>query len=88
MAALRAALFIMEFEIWFFTKCLGRGSTVGGNRRRSFHSCISVWGLRHEDTDVLDPYGIEVGNPPEGYGDAWELNLHMIDTRGTVDSLW
>nr|GME20396.1 Stress up-regulated Nod 19 protein [Ipomoea batatas] len=42
---------------------------------------------RKTDTHVPDPYGIEVGNPPEGYEDAWVLNLHTIDTRGTVDSL-
>ncbi|XP_031104787.1 uncharacterized protein LOC116009795 [Ipomoea triloba] len=42
---------------------------------------------RQTDTHVPDPYGIEVGNPPEGYEDAWVLNLHTIDTRGTVDSL-
>nr|GMC73682.1 uncharacterized protein LOC109169218 [Ipomoea batatas] len=42
---------------------------------------------RRTDTHVPDPYGIEVGNPPEGYEDAWVLNLHTIDTRDTVDSL-
>ncbi|CAH9082919.1 unnamed protein product [Cuscuta europaea] len=45
---------------------------------------------RKTDTHVPDPYGIEVGKAediPEGYEEAWVLNLHAIDTRGAVDRL-
>ncbi|CAH9110515.1 unnamed protein product [Cuscuta epithymum] len=45
---------------------------------------------RKTDTRVPDPYGIEVGKAeevPEGYEEAWLLNVHAIDTRGAVDRL-
>ncbi|KAF8712703.1 hypothetical protein HU200_028467 [Digitaria exilis] len=42
---------------------------------------------RHTATWVPDPYGIEVGNPPQGYDEKWLLNVHAIDTRGVTDKL-
>ena len=45
---------------------------------------------RGTDSDVPDPYGIEVGNPadiPAGYEEGWLLNVHAIDTRGVEDKL-
>ncbi|XP_077251765.1 uncharacterized protein LOC143890989 [Tasmannia lanceolata] len=45
---------------------------------------------RQTATYVPDPYGIEVGNPleiPDGYEEMWMLNIHAIDTRGTVDQM-
>lgn len=45
---------------------------------------------RKTPTHVPDPYGIEIGNPeqlPEGFEEGWMVNLHAIDTRGTVDAL-
>ncbi|XP_060962908.1 uncharacterized protein LOC115705647 [Cannabis sativa] len=45
---------------------------------------------RKTPTFVPDPYGVEVGNPaeiPDGYEERWLLNVHAIDTRGTVDGL-
>jgi hypothetical protein len=45
---------------------------------------------RRTDTDVPDPYGIEIGNEadiPDGYMERWYLNVHAIDTRGAVDKL-
>ncbi|TVU04840.1 hypothetical protein EJB05_47977 [Eragrostis curvula] len=42
---------------------------------------------RHTATWVPDPYGIEIGNPPEGYEEKWFLNVHAIDTRGVTDKL-
>jgi len=41
-------------------------------------------------TNIPDPFGIEIGNPveiPEGFEEKWLLNVHAIDTRGTVDKL-
>ncbi|MCD7466639.1 hypothetical protein HAX54_003550 [Datura stramonium] len=41
-------------------------------------------------TNVPDPYGIEVGNPvevPPGYEERWLLNVHAIETRGSIDRL-
>ncbi|XP_031124218.1 uncharacterized protein LOC116026932 [Ipomoea triloba] len=56
-----------------------------------YDSLLQYFGLgaetRRTDTHVSNAYGIEVGNPPEGYEDAWVLNLHTIDTRGTVGNL-
>ncbi|CAM6095215.1 unnamed protein product [Calypogeia fissa] len=43
---------------------------------------------RRTDTNIPAPYGIEVGDPdsiPVGYDEVWILNVHAIDTRGTVD---
>jgi hypothetical protein len=45
---------------------------------------------RHLDLSIPAPYGQESGNPasiPEGYEDAWYLNIHAIDTRGAVDAV-
>ncbi|KAK4436715.1 hypothetical protein Salat_0005400 [Sesamum alatum] len=45
---------------------------------------------RRTTTYVLDPYGIEVGNPadiPHGYEERWLLHVHAIDTRGAEDKL-
>ncbi|OEL15592.1 hypothetical protein BAE44_0023389 [Dichanthelium oligosanthes] len=42
---------------------------------------------RHTATWVPDPYGIEIGNPPEGYEERWLVNVHAIDTRGVADKL-
>ncbi|TVU00117.1 hypothetical protein EJB05_54485 [Eragrostis curvula] len=42
---------------------------------------------RHTATWVPDPYGIEVGNPSEGYEEKWFLSVHAIDTRGVTDKL-
>ncbi|XP_077212219.1 uncharacterized protein LOC143847310 [Tasmannia lanceolata] len=45
---------------------------------------------RRTKTYVPDPYGIEIGNPseiPDGYEERWMLNVHAIDTRGTVDQM-
>ncbi|XP_062029233.1 uncharacterized protein LOC133745217 isoform X2 [Rosa rugosa] len=45
---------------------------------------------RKTDTHVLDPFGIEIGNPaeiPAGYEERWMLNVHAIDTRGAEDRL-
>ncbi|KAF7836994.1 stress up-regulated Nod 19 protein [Senna tora] len=42
------------------------------------------------DLEIPDPFGIEVGNPkeiPDGYEEAWILNIHAIDTRGVEDKL-
>lgn len=44
---------------------------------------------RHTDTSIPAPYALETGNPaaiPEGYEEAWYLNVHAIDTRGAVDA--
>ena len=43
---------------------------------------------RGTDTDIPDPFGIEVGNPaeiPKGYEEKWLINVHAIDTRGVED---
>lgn len=43
---------------------------------------------RHTDLSLPAPYGLETGNlaaVPEGYEEAWILNVHAIDTRGAVD---
>lgn len=40
---------------------------------------------RRTATHIPDPYGIEVGNVPEGYEETWLLNVHAIDTRGAED---
>lgn len=52
------------------------------------------WGVgsetRHLDLSIPAPYGLETGNPasiPEGYEEAWYLNIHAIDTRGAVDAI-
>lgn len=40
--------------------------------------------------EIPYPFGIEVGNPeeiPDGYEEAWILNVHAIDTRGVEDKL-
>ncbi|MED6214117.1 hypothetical protein PIB30_099890, partial [Stylosanthes scabra] len=45
---------------------------------------------RGTNTDIPDPFGIEIGNPadiPEGYEEKWKLNIHAIDTRGVEDKL-
>ena len=39
---------------------------------------------RHTNTSLPSPYGVEVGVYDD---EAWLLNLHAIDTRGTVDPL-
>ncbi|XP_028765910.1 uncharacterized protein LOC114723833 [Neltuma alba] len=42
------------------------------------------------NTDIPEPFGIEVGNPaeiPNGYEEKWMLNVHAIDTRGVEDRL-
>jgi hypothetical protein len=44
---------------------------------------------RRTDTSLPAPYGVETGNAadvPEGYEEAWYLNVHAIDTRGAVDA--
>lgn len=44
---------------------------------------------RLTDTEIPAPYGIVIGDPervPAGYDEEWVLNVHAIDTRGTVDS--
>lgn len=50
------------------------------------HALSQLFGLgsetRHTNTTLPGPYGIEVGNYDE---EAWLLNVHAIDTRGTVD---
>ncbi|KAL3699798.1 hypothetical protein R1sor_017820 [Riccia sorocarpa] len=43
---------------------------------------------RRTDYHIPEPYVIETGNPeeiPEGYKEQWILNVHAIDTRGTVN---
>ncbi|XP_020220155.1 uncharacterized protein LOC109803116 [Cajanus cajan] len=43
---------------------------------------------RGTDTDVPDPFGVEIGNPseiPHGYEEKWFINVHAIDTRGVED---
>ncbi|MED6152477.1 hypothetical protein PIB30_092518 [Stylosanthes scabra] len=45
---------------------------------------------RGTNTDIPDPFGIEIGNPaevPEGYEEKWLFNIHAIDTRGVEDKL-
>ncbi|MED6192865.1 hypothetical protein PIB30_013960 [Stylosanthes scabra] len=45
---------------------------------------------RGTNTDIPDPFGLEIGNPaevPEGYEEKWLLNIHAIDTRGVEDKL-
>ncbi|MED6118854.1 hypothetical protein PIB30_006347 [Stylosanthes scabra] len=45
---------------------------------------------RGTNTDIPDPFGLEIGNPaevPEGYEEKWYLNIHAIDTRGVEDKL-
>ncbi|XP_019167420.1 PREDICTED: uncharacterized protein LOC109163136 [Ipomoea nil] len=43
---------------------------------------------RKTNTDVPDPYGIEVGRPaPAGFDEGWLLNVHAIDTRGGEDKM-
>jgi hypothetical protein len=55
------------------------------------HTLGQYYGLgsetRHTATWVPDPYGIEIGNTPEGYEEKWLLNVHAIDTRGVTDKL-
>lgn len=43
---------------------------------------------RHTNTTIPGPYGIEVGNAeriPEGSEESWLLNVHAINTKGTVN---
>ncbi|KAL4191960.1 hypothetical protein AMTRI_Chr06g169920 [Amborella trichopoda] len=44
---------------------------------------------RKTRTTLPDPYGVEVGVPPEGtpdgYEEGWMLNIHAIDMRGVED---
>ncbi|MED6188557.1 hypothetical protein PIB30_087080, partial [Stylosanthes scabra] len=45
---------------------------------------------RGTNTDIPDPFGIEIGNPaeiPEGYEEKWKLLIHAIDTRGVEDTM-
>ncbi|QHO03824.1 uncharacterized protein [Arachis hypogaea] len=42
---------------------------------------------RGTNTDIPDPFGLEIGNPEEGYEEKWMLNIHAIDTRGVEDKL-
>jgi hypothetical protein len=45
---------------------------------------------RRTATWVPDPYAVEAGDPAaprEGYVEKWMLNVHAIDTRGTVDKV-
>ncbi|XP_019167419.1 PREDICTED: uncharacterized protein LOC109163135 [Ipomoea nil] len=42
---------------------------------------------RKTDTHIPDGYGIEIGNPPPGFGEGWLLNVHAIDTRGAEDKM-
>ncbi|KAK4765862.1 hypothetical protein SAY87_007504 [Trapa incisa] len=42
---------------------------------------------RETATEIPDPYGIEVGNAPDGVEEKWMLNVHAIDTRGVEDRL-
>ncbi|CAD6245833.1 unnamed protein product [Miscanthus lutarioriparius] len=47
-------------------------------------------GDTHTATWLPDPYAVEAGDPaapPEGYVERWMLNVHAIDTRGTVDKV-
>lgn len=44
---------------------------------------------RHTNAMIPAPYGLVTGNTdeiPEGYEEAWYLNVHAIDTRGAVDA--
>ncbi|KAK1433988.1 hypothetical protein QVD17_10906 [Tagetes erecta] len=67
---------------------------VAGNAGVCNHGLSQHFGLgsetRKTSTDIPDPYGIEVGNPlevPFGYEEKWLLNIHAIDTQGTVDPM-
>ncbi|KAG0592565.1 hypothetical protein KC19_1G262600 [Ceratodon purpureus] len=40
---------------------------------------------RHTETRLPGPYVMESGNPGEGYETVWTLNVHGLDTRGTVN---
>ncbi|KAL3699794.1 hypothetical protein R1sor_017816 [Riccia sorocarpa] len=43
---------------------------------------------RLTDTHLPEPYVLATGNPeeiPEGFEEQWMLNVHAIDTRGTVN---
>ncbi|CAL0309192.1 unnamed protein product [Lupinus luteus] len=45
---------------------------------------------RKTNTQVPEPFGIEIGNPskiPKGYEEKWFLNVHAIDTRGVEDRI-
>ncbi|CAA7035134.1 unnamed protein product [Microthlaspi erraticum] len=56
-----------------------------------FRPLFGVGGeTRKTSTYVPDPYAIEIGNPeetPAGFELKWLMNIHAIDTRGTVDKL-
>ncbi|XP_022737004.1 uncharacterized protein LOC111289907 [Durio zibethinus] len=46
--------------------------------------------VRKTETYIPDPYGVEIGNPPEipsGFEERWMINVHAIDTRGVEDKL-
>ncbi|KAI7752347.1 hypothetical protein M8C21_014834 [Ambrosia artemisiifolia] len=67
---------------------------IAGNAGICSHGLTQFFGLgsetRKTSTRVPDPFGIEVGNPlevPFGYEEKWMLNIHAIDTRGTVDAM-
>ncbi|CAA6659649.1 unnamed protein product [Spirodela intermedia] len=65
----------------------GNSGTCGGILPQTFGLGSET---RRTATWVPDPYGIEVGNPaevPTGYEEKWMLNVHAIDTRGSVDRL-
>ncbi|MFS7971320.1 putative stress up-regulated Nod 19 [Helianthus anomalus] len=73
---------------------LGSDQIIAGNAGICSHGLSQFFGLgsetRKTSTRVPDPYGIEVGNPlevPSGYEEKWMLNIHAIDTRGTVDPM-
>ena len=82
-------VYLHHWVIMNYRKNVTNGFSLLGNDGVCPDKVLSqLYGLgsetRHTNTSLPSPYGVEVGVYDD---EAWLLNLHAIDTRGTVDPL-